>query len=75
MKKVKQYVEEYDQYQRIKNRAEIPARKLRLNVVLERPWQNISVDFIMKLPVSRGYDSILVVCNSLKITYGSCIGC
>ena len=28
----------------------------------------------MKLLVSRGYDSILVVCNGLKITYGSCIG-
>ena len=28
----------------------------------------------MKLLVFRGYDSILVVCNGLKITYGSWIG-
>ena len=52
-----------DQCQRMKNRAEIPAGKLRPNEVLEKPWQHISVDFIMKLPVSKDYDSILVVCN------------
>ena len=28
-------------------------------------WAHITVDFIMKLPLSRGYDSILVVCNQL----------
>ena len=47
----------------MKNRTEIPAGKLRPNEVLEKPWQHISVDFIMKLPVSRGHDSILVVCD------------
>ena len=31
---MKQYIEEYDQYQRMKNRMEIPARKLRLNTML-----------------------------------------
>ena len=52
-----------DQYQRMKNKVEMPAGKLRPNKVLEKPWQYISVDFITKLPVSKGYDSILVVCN------------
>ena len=52
-----------DQCQRMKNRVEILAGKLRPNEVLEKPWQHISVDFIMKLPVSRGHDSILVVCD------------
>ena len=33
-KEVKQYVEEYDQYQRMKNKAEMLARKLRPNTVL-----------------------------------------
>ena len=47
----------------MKNRVEILAGKLRPNEVLEKPWQHISVDFIMKLPVSRGHDSILVVCD------------
>jgi len=50
-KEVKQYVEEYDQCQKIKNRTEMPAEKLRLNAVPEKPWQHISVDFITKLLV------------------------
>ena len=37
------------------------AGKLRPNEVPERPWQHISVDFITKLPMSKGHDSILVV--------------
>ena len=47
----------------MKNKTEIPAGKLRPNQVPERLWQHISVDFIMKLPVSKGHDSILVVCD------------
>jgi len=62
-KEVKRYVERCDQCQRMKNRTEMPAGKLRPNQVPERPWQHISVDFITKLPVSKGHDSILVVCD------------
>ena len=62
-REVKQYVEGCDQCQRMKNRAETPVGKLRPNQVPERPWQHILVDFIMKLPVSKGHDLILVVCN------------
>ena len=70
MKEVKRYVKECDQCQRIKNRAEMPVEKLRPYKVLERPWQHILVDFIMKLPVFRDYDSILVVCDRfLKMSY------
>ena len=47
----------------MKNRVEIPAGKLRPNQIPERLWQHISVDFITKLPVSKGHDSILVVCD------------
>jgi len=54
----------------MKNRAKISAEKLRLNIVLERLWQYISVDFITKLPVSRGHNSILVVYDKFsKISY------
>jgi len=54
----------------MKNRAEMPAGKLRPNQVPEKPWQHISVDFIMKLPVSKGHDSILVVCDRfLKMSH------
>ena len=60
---MKKYMEGCDQYQRMKNRVEMPAGKLRPNQIPERLWQHISVDFITKLPVSKGHDSILVVCN------------
>jgi len=62
-KEVKQYVEGCDQCQRMKNKAEMLAGKLRPNEVSERPWQHILVDFIMKLPMSKGHDLILVVCD------------
>ena len=54
-------MEGYDQCQRIKNRAEMLVGKLRPNEVPEKLWQYILVDFITKLPVSRGHNSILVV--------------
>jgi len=60
-KEVKQYIEGCDQCQRMKNRAKMPAGKLRPNQVPERSWQHISVDFITKLLMSKGHDSILVV--------------
>jgi len=67
---VKRYVEGCDQCQRMKNRAEMPAGKLRPNQIPEKPWQHISVDFITKLPTSKGHDSILVVCDRfLKMSY------
>ena len=62
-KEVKQYVERCDQCQRMKNRAEIPVGKLRPNEIPERLWQHILVDFIIKLLVSKDYNSILVVYN------------
>jgi len=46
------------------------AGKLKPNKVPERLWQHMSVDFIMKLPMSKGHDLILVVCNRfLKISH------
>ena len=45
----------------MKNRVEMPVGKLRFNKILEKPWQYILVDFITKLPVSKGHNSILVV--------------
>ena len=63
MKEVKQYIEGCDQCQKMKNRVEMPAGKLKPNQIPEKLWQYISVNFIMKLPVSKGHDSILVVCD------------
>ncbi len=54
----------------MKNRTEMPAGKIRLDIVLKRLWQHILVDFITKLLISRDHNSILVVCNRfLKISH------
>jgi len=59
-----------DLYQRMKNRAEELAGKLKLSEVPEKPWLHLMVDFITKLPVVAGKDVILVVCNRLsKMTH------
>jgi len=52
-------------YQRNKNQTEAPAGKLMPNAVPAKPWTHISVDFITKLPLAQGYDSILVVCKRM----------
>ena len=62
-KEVKRDVEGCDQYQRMKNRVEMLTGKLKPNQIPGRPWQHILVDFITKLLVSKGHDSILVVCD------------
>jgi len=68
-KEVKRYVERCDQYQRMKNRAEMLVGKLRLNQIPEKLWQHISVDFITKLPMSNGHNSILIVCDKFSKMY------
>jgi len=35
------------------------------NAVPAKSWTHISVDFITKLPLAQGYDSILVVYNRM----------
>jgi len=35
------------------------------NLIPEKPWAHILVDFITKLPLVQGYDSILVVVDQL----------
>jgi len=41
------------------------AGKLMPNSIPEKPWMHILVDFITKLPLAQGYDSILVVVDRL----------
>jgi len=64
-REVKQYVEGYDACQCNKNRTQVPAGKLIPNSIPEKPWSHISADFITKLPLAQGYDSILVVVDRL----------
>jgi len=58
-------VEGYDACQCNKNCTEQPAGKLMPNSIPEKPWIYISADFITKLPLAQGYDSILVVVDRL----------
>jgi len=59
-----------DSYQRNKNCTEQPAGKLMPNSIPEKPWTHILADFITKLPLAQGYDSILVVVDRLtKLVY------
>jgi len=60
-REVKRYVEEYNACQCNKNQMQPPAGKLMPNSVPEKAWTHISTDFITKLPLAQGYDSILVV--------------
>jgi len=67
---VGKYVEGCDLCQRMKNRTEEPAEKLKLSEVPQKMWSHLTVDFITKLPVVAGKDTILVVCDRLsKITH------
>jgi len=70
MRDVGKYMEGYDLCQRMKNRTEELAGKLKLSEVPEKPWTHLIVDFITKLPVVVGKDVILVVCDQLsKMTH------
>jgi len=67
---VGKYVEGCDLCQRMKNRMEELAEKLKLSEVPKKPWSHLTVDFIMKLLVVAGKDVVLVVCDRLsKITH------
>ena len=64
-KEVKQYVEGCDACQKNKNCIEQLVGKLIPNSIPKKPQTYISADFITKLPLAQGYDSILVVVNRL----------
>jgi len=64
------YIEGCDMCQRMKNRTEILAENLKLSGVPEKPWTYLIIDFIIKLPLVAGKDTILVVYDKLfKMTY------
>jgi len=67
---LEKYVEKCDICQRMKNRTEVPAEKLKLSGVPEKLWTHLIVDFITKLLLVAGKNAVLVVCDKLsKITY------
>ena len=55
------YVSHCDTCQRIKDSRHSPYGLLQPLPIPEGPWKSVSMDFIVKLPLSYGFDSILVV--------------
>ena len=60
-REIKQYVEGCDACQHNKNRTQPLVGKLMPNSIPKKAWIHISADFITKLLLAQGYDSILVV--------------
>ncbi len=59
-------MDRYNMCQRIKNRTEAPAEKLKLSEILEKPWTYLMMDFITKLLLVAEKNMILVVCDRLS---------
>ena len=67
---MRKYIDEYDIYQKMKNRIKIPVEKLKLTKILKKLWMYLIVDFTTKLLLVVGKDTILVVCDRLfKMMY------
>jgi transposase InsO family protein len=59
------YVKHCDLCNRTKVQCQRPISELHPSETLEAPWDMISVDFIVELPESHGYDTIMCVVVSL----------
>ena len=63
---VKEYVTRCDMCQRFKGSNVAPAGLLHLLETLSLPWEHISADFITDLPLSHGFDAILMVVDQFS---------
>ena len=69
-KLIKEFVATYDICSRSKIPRHRPYGLLRPLEIPKKPWTSISMDFIMDLPLSKGFDSIFVVVDRLtKMTH------
>ena len=58
MREVGRYIDRCNTCQRYKNRSKAPVRKFMPNAILEKLQSHISADFITKLPLAQGYNTI-----------------
>ena len=64
-KDIKEHIKTCEICQRIKADTIKPAGLLQPLPISDKPWLDISMDFITSLPKSHGYDVILVVVDRL----------
>ena len=64
---VERYVNNCHVCQRSKNSRHAPFGVLKPLPIPARPWQDISWDFVVGLPNSKGFDSVLVVVDQLTM--------
>ena len=62
---VRLYVTSCQHCAHIKHSTPKPYGLLKPLNIPNHPWQSLSMDFIVKLPPSHGYDSIWVVCDRM----------
>ena len=62
---IKRYVKNCDTCQRSKVVQHVPYGMLQPNDISDHPWKSIAMDFITDLPISDGYDTVLVVIDRL----------
>src|SRR3979490_2986738 len=63
---IAKYVRACDPCNRTKTFPASPISKLLPNCIPDRRWQVITVDLIMKLPISQGYNALLVMVDRLS---------
>ncbi|MBW0460298.1 hypothetical protein O181_000013 [Austropuccinia psidii MF-1] len=61
---LRQYINHCDSCQRVKAPQNVP-----LGLLQPQPWSTIGMDFIVKLPISNGFDSILVLTDMFTKGY------
>jgi hypothetical protein len=62
---INSYLRSCDVCNRTKSSRHVPYGQLKSLPIAEKPWASISMDFVVDLPISNGFDSIWVVVDRL----------
>ena len=62
---LKRHIKESEVCQKVKSETTALARLLQPLSIPSKPWEEVSMDFVVRLPKSQGYDVIMVVMDRL----------